>query len=223
MLLASPCWRDSVVVPFAPVHVTLNGDPVVMSNSVFVKWREVDEGFVPAANILNSDEVAVCPDVSSRRRTYVPAGVNAYGLHDRNWSEMPTKENQSIQVLLKFLDVLNVHAMSLTTVVPLNKVKLEVPTAPDQVTSNGAPAVRPFNDPVNARTAADLPIVNADKKHNCKANSRFEISFILKNEQRNMLTTRQTYELDRKNRDAIVEQHTKYGLWREAMFKLDGQ
>jgi hypothetical protein len=56
----------------------------MMSNSVFVKWREVCEGFVPAANILNWDEVADCPDVSSRRRTYVPAGVNAYGLQDRN-------------------------------------------------------------------------------------------------------------------------------------------
>jgi hypothetical protein len=84
--------------------------------------------------------------------------------------------------------------------VALNKVKLEVPTAPVQVTSNGAPAARPFNDPVNARATADLPIVNADKKHNCKANSRFENSFILKNEVRNMLK-RQIYALDRKNCD----------------------
>jgi hypothetical protein len=56
----------------------------MMSNLLFVKWREADEGFVPAANILNWDEIADCPDVSSSRRTYVPAGVNAYGLHDRN-------------------------------------------------------------------------------------------------------------------------------------------
>ena len=83
ILLASPCWSESVVVPLAPSHVTLKGAPAVISNSVFVKWREVDEGFVPAASILNL-AVAVCPDVSSSWRMYEPAGVNAYGLHDRN-------------------------------------------------------------------------------------------------------------------------------------------
>lgn len=41
----------------------------------------------------------------------MPASVKTYGPYDRNWSEMPTKENQSIQDLLKFLDVLNVHAI----------------------------------------------------------------------------------------------------------------
>jgi hypothetical protein len=58
MLLASPCWSDKLVVPCAPVHVTLKGDPAVISNSVFVKWRAVDEGFVPAASMVNL-EVAV--------------------------------------------------------------------------------------------------------------------------------------------------------------------
>jgi hypothetical protein len=75
---------------------------------------------------------------------------------------------------------LNTQAISLTTVLPLNNVKLDVPTAPDQVTSNGCPAVRPFNDPVNASAAADPRIVNADKKHNCRANSSREKGFILK-------------------------------------------
>jgi hypothetical protein len=69
MLLASPCWSDSVVVPFAPVHVTLNGAPAVISNLVFVKCIGVDEGFVPAASIENSSDVAVCPEVSSSWRT----------------------------------------------------------------------------------------------------------------------------------------------------------
>jgi hypothetical protein len=82
MLLESPCWRDKLVVPCAPVHVTLKGAPAVISNSAFVKWRAVDEGFVPAASMVNL-EVAVWPDVSPSWRMYEPAGVNAYGLHSR--------------------------------------------------------------------------------------------------------------------------------------------
>jgi hypothetical protein len=57
------------VLPFAPVQVTLNGAPAVISNSVFVKCIGVDEGLVPAANIENSSEVAAWPEVSSSWRT----------------------------------------------------------------------------------------------------------------------------------------------------------
>ena len=66
--------------------------------------------------------------------------------------------------------MLDAQAILLTTVVPLNRVKLEVPTAPDHSTSNGAPAVRPSNEPVNARAAAASRIANAERD-NCKANS----------------------------------------------------
>jgi hypothetical protein len=47
--------------------------------------------FVPAGSMVNCDEKVDCPDLSSRRRMYVPDGVVAYGLHSRNEFVMPTK------------------------------------------------------------------------------------------------------------------------------------
>jgi hypothetical protein len=85
--------------------------------------------------------------------------------------------------------VLDPQAILLTTVDPLSMVKLDVPTAPDQVTSNGAPAVRPVNEPVNARAAIAPRIPNATR-HNCRTNSWREKNLILQFSSTNNLITK---------------------------------
>jgi hypothetical protein len=65
------------VEPEAPAQVSRKFEPATILNEGLVKRRPVEEGFVPAPNIVNVWEKAVCPDVSSSRRTYWPAGVVA--------------------------------------------------------------------------------------------------------------------------------------------------
>lgn len=71
ILFSVPFCKVKVGVPVAPDHVMLIGEPALTpSNEGIVNWRPVvDEAFVPAGIIVNWREVAVCPDVSSRRRT----------------------------------------------------------------------------------------------------------------------------------------------------------
>jgi len=90
------------------------------------------------------------------------------------------------------LKMLSLQAILLTTVVPLNRVKLDVPTAPDQVTSNEAPAVRPSRDPVNAR-AATAPRIPKTAIHNCRTPFP-SLLLMLENGDRNILKIKQTYE-----------------------------
>jgi hypothetical protein len=80
--------------------------------------------------------------------------------------------------------VLKIQAILLTTFGPLNKVKVDVPTALDQVPSKGTLAVRPVIKPVNER--ADLaPRIPKLAKHHCKPDPRRENNLILQNEEGN--------------------------------------
>jgi hypothetical protein len=77
ILLPVPFIKVTVVAPEAPAQVSRKLDPAIILNEGLVKCRPVEDGFVPAPNIVNVWEKAVCPDVSSSRRTYWPAGVVA--------------------------------------------------------------------------------------------------------------------------------------------------
>ncbi len=132
----------------------------------------VNEVFVPAASIVNWLEKVICPDVSSRRRTYVPVGVNAYGLHNRNESAIPTAHYVSQNYVISYIERLQATIFTVfrlpVLVVSFCKVSVVVPEAPDQVTLKGAPAVIPASDGfLNPTAAAVLPIANAETRHIC--------------------------------------------------------